>query len=453
MILLCLRSIVGAALLFGLAASAAAENRMALVIGNSIYRSIPTLAAPANDAKLLAGLLQSAGFQILWGSDVGQNDMRRAVRDFAADVAAMGPDTIALVFYSGYGIQIDGENFLIPVDAMIERKPDVAIEALRLSDLINSLAAVPSKARIVIIDAAQGNPYARFRDSSGRGLAMADAPAGSIIAYSAAPGTEAPDAARTGSPFVAALIAVAKIPGLPVDELLRLVRVAVHEATDGRQTPWENSSLTAGVAFVPSAAATVTPPKPKQNTADLTKEVGSLSEADAFELVLGEDSVEAYQAFLAVHASSPFGARARALLDRRRQMIAFHDAERSGSAAAMEAYLRRFPDSDLTVTARGLLERARTHSTSAAPANAGDPPRSAAVTPTSPDRTPDTANEKVRTKPGRKMIARPPAGSPSSRNAAAPARVANPLCESYFRSGGRECCTYDAGGAPRIICR
>ena len=130
-----------------------------------------------------------------------QIDMRRAIRDFSATVAAKGPDTVALIFYAGYGIQVDGENFLIPVDARIERESDVAVEALRLTDIFNAISAPPAKARIVILDAAHGNPFTQFNQSNGKGMAIVDPPAASLVAFSAAPGTEGAD-----RPFTATLV-------------------------------------------------------------------------------------------------------------------------------------------------------------------------------------------------------------------------------------------------------
>jgi len=102
---------------------ALAENRIALVIGNSNYTSVTALPNPANDAKAMTNFLSSAGFQVVQAPDLTQSDMRRTIADFAKTVSDKGPDTVALVFYAGHGLQVDGENFLVPVDAQIEREP------------------------------------------------------------------------------------------------------------------------------------------------------------------------------------------------------------------------------------------------------------------------------------------------------------------------------------------
>ena len=230
---------------------ALADTRLALVIGNSAYRSVNPLPNPVNDAKAIAEDLKVASFDVTLANDLGQSDLRRAIRDFASKVASKGPDTIALVYYAGHGVQVDGENFLVPVDARIQRESDIAIEAVRLADLMNALAAVPSKMRIVILDACRNNPFAAG-DHQTKGLAIVDAPTGSIVAYSTAPGTEATDGAGTNSPYTTAFLEVSREPHLQIEQVFKQVRLKVHEATKGQQTPWESSSLTSDFWFLPS---------------------------------------------------------------------------------------------------------------------------------------------------------------------------------------------------------
>ena len=231
-------------------APALAETRLALVIGNSNYKSVTPLPNPVNDANAIAADLKAAAFDVTLADDLGQSDLRRAIRDFASKIAAKGPDSVALVYYAGHGVQVDGENFLVPVDARIAREADIPIEAVRLADIMSSLAAVPSKMRIVILDACRNNPFAT--EKSARGLAIVDAPTGSIVAYSTAPGTAATDGAGANSPYTAAFLEVSKEPHLQIEQLFKQVRLKVHEATKGQQTPWESSSLTSNFWFVPS---------------------------------------------------------------------------------------------------------------------------------------------------------------------------------------------------------
>src|SRR6476659_7347317 len=128
-------------LLFGSLTSAGAqtaEKRLALVVGNANYSS-GVLPTPANDAGLIAQTLQAAGFDVVGVRDLDQDSLRRTFRDFIAKVSAAGPDTVAFVYLSGYGLQLEGENYFVPVDADIHQTGDVAVEALRLSDYLRRL--------------------------------------------------------------------------------------------------------------------------------------------------------------------------------------------------------------------------------------------------------------------------------------------------------------------------
>jgi hypothetical protein len=236
-----------------LGAPAWAQTRLALVIGNSSYRAVTPLPNPVNDARAVADELKAAAFDVTQALDLGQADMRRAIKDFAARISAKGAETVALVYYAGHGVQVDGENFLVPVDARIQSEADIPKEAVRLADVMSALAAVPSKMRIVILDACRNNPFATGKQT--RGLAIVDAPTGSIVAYSTAPGTEATDGAGAHSPYTAAFIEVAQQPRLQIEQLFKQVRLRVHEATKGQQTPWESSSLTSDFWFLPTNEA------------------------------------------------------------------------------------------------------------------------------------------------------------------------------------------------------
>src|SRR6185369_8513799 len=165
-----LKFMVTAALLLG-TQSAFAESRLALVIGQSAYRSVPVLPNPANDARAVTQLLTDSGFEVSTASDLSQSQMRETVSEFAGKVAAKGADTVALVFYAGHGLHID-----------VKREADIPIQAVRLNDILNTLTSVPSKMRILMLDACRNNPFPDINKTSGGGLAIVDAKIG-------APGT------------------------------------------------------------------------------------------------------------------------------------------------------------------------------------------------------------------------------------------------------------------------
>ena len=248
--------------------AAFAENRLALVIGQSAYRSVPALPNPANDAKAMTQLLTDSGFEVIDGvRSVAERDARRRSANSPAKVAAKGADTVALVFYAGHGLQIDGENFLVPVDIDPKREADIPIQAVRLNDILNTLTSVPSKMRILLLDACRNNPFPDISKTAGRGLAIVDAKIGApgtFLSFSTSPGADAEDGNGADSPYTTALLAAAKEPGIPIEETFKRVRVSVNKATDGRQTPWDSSSLTDDFSFLRARAAGPKPAAPRR---------------------------------------------------------------------------------------------------------------------------------------------------------------------------------------------
>lgn len=236
-----------------LAFPAQAEKRLALIIGNSAYRQAP-LANAVNDARLMAGALGALQFEVFTYYNAGQKDMKRAVTAFTAALRDSGRDTVALLYYAGHGVQVKGENYLIPADASIEKEADVDIESVGVSSLMSALEHAEARLNIVVLDACRTNPFGYAR-SAERGLARVDAPVGSIVAFSTAPGKAAQDGQDGNSPYTAALAAAFGEPGLKIEEVFKKARVAVTAATRGEQTPWESTSLMGD--FYPAGGKTV----------------------------------------------------------------------------------------------------------------------------------------------------------------------------------------------------
>ena len=382
----------------------AGESRVALVIGQSAYRAVPPLPNAANDARHMAELLNSAGFAVTPANDLSQTDMRQAISDFAAKVAAGGPDTVALVFYAGHGLQIDGENFLIPVDLDPKREEDVPLQAVRLNDLLNTLGALHTRMRILMLDACRNNPFPALNGTTGHGLAIVDTKAGapgSFISYSTSPGSEAEDGSGEDSPYTSAVLSIAKQPNLPIEQAFKQIRVAVNQATNGRQIPWESSSLTSDFKFFSTdngqqtaadALATMTQPKAAdagQTEAQRIQVWRTILQGKdlkvAYDLVVSEDSLEAYAAFAEMFQAPPYGPRIRLLLERRRQMVAWANAVAVNTGPSYEGFLASYPNSDLAATARKLEERVQNRSI-VAPAPL---PATIALGPTCPCSTPN----------------------------------------------------------------
>ena len=367
--------------------SASAQSRVALVIGQSAYRAVTPLPNPANDAKAIAQMLGDAGFDVTQASDLNQTDLRDTVSEFAGKIGGKGPDTIALVFYAGHGLQIDGENYLVPVDVDPKREADIPLQALRLNDVMNTLSAVPSKMRIILLDACRNNPFPGLNKTAGRGLAIVDAKVGSpgtFVSYSTSPGAEAEDGTGANSPYTAALLTAGREPGLSIEDAFKRVRLAVHKATDSRQTPWDSSSLTDDFRFF--GAPDVKPTQPGRSVVQWRRELQGKTAEAANDLIVSDGTDEAYEAFVDLYERSPFGPVAREWRDRQRRMVAWKAAGLSNTATAYRDFLRAYPDSDLTATARKLEERLRNRPQLAVPLAAAAPvmPTNVALVPTCP---------------------------------------------------------------------
>ena len=384
-----LKFMVPAALLLG-SQSAFAENRLALVIGQSAYRSVPALPNPANDARAVTQMLTDSGFEVSTAADLSQGQMREAVSDFAGKVAAKGADTVALVFYAGHGLQIDGENFLVPVDIDPKREADIPIQAVRLNDILNTLTSVPSKMRILMLDACRNNPFPELKTAGG-GLAIVDAKVGApgtFLSFSTSPGAVAEDGSGSNSPYTNALLAAGKEQNIPIEETFKRVRLAVNKVTDGRQTPWDSSSLTEDFRFSGTSIAGPKPAAaPKKSVAEWTRDLNGKPVEAANELIVADGTDEAYEAFAGLYPQTTLGRLARDWLVRHRRMVAWNDAVLINTASAYRSFLEKFPDSDLSATARKLELRLRNRpelTPTVAAANAAVPQNVALAGPTCP---------------------------------------------------------------------
>lgn len=244
--------VLALALLFPAWASVA-QQRVALVIGNGSYRAVPRLENPSADAAAIAASLRAAGFTTDLVRDAGKAEMEAALRRFGA--AAEGAE-LAVFYFAGHGIQIGGENHLLPVDARLAHARDVDYELVGVPLVLRAIQG--ARARVLILDACRDNPLAAQARgfsgtrSVGRGLARVDTvDLGTLIAFSTSPGAVALDGSGRNSPFTAALVQHMATPGLEVRQLMTRVRRSVVEATGGQQVPWDNSSLITEVVLRP----------------------------------------------------------------------------------------------------------------------------------------------------------------------------------------------------------
>ena len=318
-----------------------AEQRVALVIGNSNYQNVTPLSNAVNDAKAMARLLNAAGFEVISATDLRQNEMIQVVQDFSSRIADRGPNTVAMVYYAGHGVQLAGENFLVPVDARISSEPDLVNGSVRLVDVMATLEAIPSRMRIAILDACRNNPFPSLNEA-GRGLAIVDAPNGSIVAYSTAPGTEALDGDGDHSPYTAAFLRLAHEKNLPIEQLFKRIRLEVNNSTDGKQTPWESSSLTSDFYFFGDTAVATTKAPALEKTVYAAENLPSRAARQAYDYVLAENSIEHYQEFIQLYPRDPLCDRIRALLASLVQAKAWHNAVLVNSSSAYISFYDKF---------------------------------------------------------------------------------------------------------------
>ena len=324
-----LAALVAVALAGSLASqSAFAEKRIAFVVGNSNYQNAVALANPANDAVAITELFRKAAFDVVESRrDLKNAEMRRALRDFTEK--ARDAD-IAVIYYAGHGIEVDGINYLVPVDAVLERDTDAYDEAISLDRILQAIE--PAKQlRLVILDACRDNPFAKKMKrtvssrSLGRGLAGVEpARPNTLIAFAAKGGSTALDGDNKNSPFTTALLKYLAKPGLELGKAFRLVRDDVMNATGNKQEPFVYGSLGGNdVALVPVPAS---PPVANAN-ADIRRD---------YELAERVGTREAWDSFVAANPSGFYSDLAKAQRNKLAADIARIAATEKARGAAEE---------------------------------------------------------------------------------------------------------------------
>jgi hypothetical protein len=223
--------------------------RYALVIGNSRYSTMP-LKNPANDATDIAAALKRLDFEVTLVTDADQRKMEETIRRFGKK---LHPGTIGLFYYAGHAVQHDGENYLIPVDAVgaVSAADHLKYKTVAAGYVLGVMEEAGNGLNLVFLDACRDNPFRGFSRSATRGLARMDSPTGSLIAYSTSPGQVAQDGgANRNSPYTQSLLQYLMEPHLPINSMLIKVNAAVKRETNGQQVPWYSSSMEQDFYFV-----------------------------------------------------------------------------------------------------------------------------------------------------------------------------------------------------------
>ena len=244
------------------ASAAAGERKVALVIGNSAYR-VGALKNPVNDAQAVAASLRRLGFEVALRENTSLRDLIESFRQFSLNTRSA---SVRVVYYAGHGLQLKGRNYLLPVDTEIRGEDEVVAKSADLNELLERLGDAKEGINIVILDACRNNPFSgvelvgpdgrrlKFRGATPAGLAPVEAPLGSMVAFSTAPGGVALDnPGEKNSRYTKHLLVSMQSPGLPVELVFKQVRLGVARETGRVQVPWESSSLTGEFCFIRDA--------------------------------------------------------------------------------------------------------------------------------------------------------------------------------------------------------
>lgn len=347
------------------ATPSAAEDRVALVIGNADYSNVTKLPNPTNDARLIASSLELVGFKTEMAVNAKRQDLLGAIKDF---VGKIGPDTVAVFYYAGHGIQYHDENFLLPIDSEIKRPGDLPFEGVSLKAITDEMTEAKPRIAIFILDACRDNPLkGSAKDSKSGlddGLAKMPGSVGTFIAFATAPGAAAMDGAGGDSLFSKALASYISKPGLPIEQVFKRVRETVVDKTNGFQVPWDNTSLVSDFFFV--------------NAMGDEPEVVRVSQADstAWRDASTADTLQAYKGYISkypdglfsdladvhIHALEGRGKVASEAAGTSRGISSVTDisdwnkANEAGGAAAYKGYLASHPNGMFAKLARLRIE-------------------------------------------------------------------------------------------------
>ncbi len=356
------RAVLGCAL--GILASLAiivpgwgAESRVALVIGNGAYRNAVQLPNAARDAEAIAATLKTIGFDVVLGTDLDRERMTQRLSDFAS--RADGAD-VALFFYAGHGLQLDGRNLLVPIDADLKSELDAKVRTVEVDTVLQNTIA-DAKVKLVLLDACRDNPFAKQIQASApksrsvtvsSGLAEMRPGSGTLIAFATGPGQVALDGEGSHSPFTRALLDNLTRPDVEIRHTLAYVRAQVVEQTRDKQLPWENTNLT-GFFYMNKSADSGTPAGPAAGPAN---------------------------------TAAPAAPAVGALNGSAMEMELWTSVKTSNSPDEYRAYLEKFPNGTFADLARTRIASLSRGSTAAATA-----PGAAVVEPASPNADPRTA--------------------------------------------------------------
>jgi uncharacterized caspase-like protein len=343
-----------ASLVTSQAGATASEKRLALVVGNASYKAQP-LATAVNDAALVSQTLQLAGFDVTGVRDLDQNLLREAFRSFTRKVANAGAGAVVFVYFSGYAVQLAGENYLVPVGTEISDVADIPARTLSLSELMQAFSAPKPKATFIVLDAGRPGPFVLAGQAGG--LVWTEPATNMLVAFSTAPGTSARDRGGSFGPYARALAEMIGEADLTSASLFDRVRLRVHELTAGGQVPWDASRIETPFRFLERTLGTAPDDAAARLTQLRLQSMRVLGAQNAYMIALLRDTFDAYADFLADYWQDPTTKRVRALLAARRESITWKLTCQANEAIAYWSYLERYPNGPHAAEASRQLAR------------------------------------------------------------------------------------------------
>ena len=293
---------VGLAFTSAPAHAAPDDKRVALIIGNDAYKGLKRLDNGVNDARAMAAELKALGFETIVKTNAGRKDMHNAIGEFGGKLAS---GSVGLFYYAGHGIQSGDRNFLIPVDADLQSEDDLDADAIDVGKVMRAMEAARNKLNIVVLDACRDNPLPKGGRSGTRGLAVVQAPTGTLVAYATGPGKVAQDGDKGGNGvYTGELLKALREPGLKIEDVFKKAGAGVAEKTGGKQVPWMQASISGDFYLRPGAAV-----------AAAQSSGGTDKETVFWQSIQGNTDPEMYKAYLRQWPDGTFAAIAKAKVE------------------------------------------------------------------------------------------------------------------------------------------
>jgi uncharacterized caspase-like protein len=330
---------------------------VALVFCKSGYKGLAPAPFAAADATAVSETLRAAGYAVTDIRDLTQSDSGRVMRDFLDKIAESGAEADAFIYFSGYGAQIESENYLIPVDATIRGPGDIANEAFRLNDFLNELAQLQAKTKIVVVDAARDHQIPNVV----KGLAVTEVPSGLLVGFSSAPMTVSIEGEGPYSLYAASLVTQMRDPALEIADVFKTARMSVNKATSAAQIPWSVSALTVQFRLFEQQDAQQV--DQQMQTASLRpsnrirtkQDLRALSAEDAYQAAIELDTLKAYQWFVELYPRDPRAAEIWEIIAKRREALLWRRSAARNTKTAYWNYMKRYPQSPYVQEARERL--------------------------------------------------------------------------------------------------